>query len=769
MRRMLAPALAVGLVATGATVAAAGPWSNAGGDSGRSGFQPLAKGTAPWTQLWDATAQSDRNVQTSVLVTAPGPDGKAPRVVYGTANGAIHVRDLYSGEKIGSPAGSIVSAHKAKDVFTGFNGSVSPVESSTGAGFGQIFVVFNDRFGPTEPNPAEITDEIAIAQIDPANGRLVKRVLVPGTEKQVVSSSPVLSEPSNEGDRSLLFTTTDVAEWEKDYGTDEPASLPKLWRIPILKAAGRDAVIDLNAAESLDIPRLVPTASPSLAVMDDRSGDQPTRPQGLVTASTGDPAAPLQLYRADRFVTTPQEDGQDIGSIVGATPPPYVPPSWGPADPDATPSNLHYVMSVSVPVAPSGDPPGTGQSGAGRAPALLIASYSVRANGTTVHRLVPAEDGRNLVEAARSEAFPGRPAPQLATTQNGQAPGDGAGTVLFTTARNLYALDGGDLSLQWKLDPLDALTPGESGFSKTTAVASRDTVFVMRDGGRPLALGLADGRPLDRGAFDAFGVEGVSLSSYGTPALTSSGVLVMASDRGVFAYRSRCANPLRPLQPGRPVQGTFAGDDITGQGGNDVMDGRPGDDCITGGLGNDVAEGDQGNDEISGGPGADRLSGGADGDVIRGDGEADRLTGGDGDDLLDGGDGNDALKGGDGADTLRGATGADRLYGDAGNDVLDGAGGNDRLSGGNGNDRLRGGKGTDTLLGGNGSDELIPGPGGGTSSGGRGHDTIRAANGRADVIRCGPGIDAVAYDRRDTVHRGCEYRLLRGRRIPLRR
>lgn len=762
MRRALLPALAATLAVCG-TAAGAGMWGTAGGDSGRSGFQPLAKGTVPWTPLWDATGGTDRDVQTSVVVTGAGADGKAPRVVYGTANGAIHLRDLYTGEPVGSAAGVVVSAHKNKDVFTGFNGSVSPVETSLGGNLGQILVVFNDRFGPTEPNPEEVTDEIAIAQIDAATGRLVKRVLVPGTEKQVVSSSPVLSEPSASGDRSLLFTTVDFKEWEQDYGKETPASAPKLWRVPVLNSTSRDAVIDVDNVESLDVPRLVPTASPSLAVMDTRNGSRPTRPEGLVTTSSADPALPLKTYRADRFSTTPEEDFDDIAGDGS-----FQPPAWGPVDPKADEVNLHYVMTASVPVAPSGDPPGTGQSGAGRAPAILLASYSRQRNQTTVHRLVASEDGQNLVEAARSEAFPGRPAPQLATTQNGQAPGDGAGSVLFTTGRNLYSLDGGDLSVQWRLDPLDALAPGDTGFSRTTAIANRDTVFAMRDNGRPLALRLADGRPLDAGEFQAFPSEGVSLSSYGTPALTPGGVLVMASDRGVFAYRSRCANPLKVSGPGKPVAGTFAGDVITGAFGNESIDARPGDDCVAAGSGDDVVDGGQGNDLLEGGPGADRLLGGDDVDELRGQADNDRLDGRDGDDDVDGGDGNDTVKGGDGNDRVSGAGGTDRLYGDAGSDRLDGGSGPDRLSGGNGNDRLRGGKGRDTLIGGNGADELIPGPGGGPLSGGRGDDVIRAANGIAEVIRCGQGIDAVAYDRKDRISR-CEYRLVRGTRVPLRR
>ena len=621
--------------------------------------------------MWDAAGATDRDVQTSVLVSSPGAKGEAPRVIYGTANGAIHMRNLYTGEAIGAEAGVVVSAHKNKDVFTGYGGSVSPVETSGSGGLGQVYVVFNDRFGPTEPNPSKITDEIAIAQIDQTSGKVQKRLLVPGTAKYVISSSPVLSEPNADGDRSLVFAAVDQKDWEKNYGLETPTSTPLLFRVPITKAHSKDASIAVADTETLEVPRLTPVASPSLMVVDNRTGPENSAPRRLVTASTADPATPLQTYDADLLAG----DGGGI-PVLAETP---LPPTWGPADNQATASNLVYLLTAVVPVAPNGDPPGTGSSGAGRAPAVLVASYNVRSKLTRVHRLVPSSDGTSLVEAARSEEFPGKPAPQLSTTQNGQAPGDAAGTVLFTTARNLYALDGGDLSVQWKLDPLDALAPGDSGFSRTTAIASRDTVFVSRDNGKPLALGLADGKPLGADGFDAFG--GESVTAFGAPALTPSGVLVMASDRGVFAYRSRCANAMRPANFGTPVQGTFAGDDIKGTSGNDSLEGRPGDDCIDGGDGNDTIDGGQGTDLINAGAGLDRVLGGDDRDIVHGAADNDVLDGQDGDDAMDGGDGNDVLKGGSHNDSLDGGPGKDRLYGDSNNDSLVGGSGDDRTRG----------------------------------------------------------------------------------------
>ena len=79
--------------------------------------------------------------------------------------------------------------------------------------------------------------------------------------------------------------------------------------------------------------------------------------------------------------------------------------------------------------------------------------------------------------------------------------------------------------------------------------------------------------------------------------------------------------------------------------------------------------------------------------------------------------------------------------------ILRGLGGNDRLGGKAGNDKLYGGPGNDVLTGGPGADLL---------DGGTGNDTINARDNVKDTIRCGPGKDTVAADKKDTIARGCE-------------
>jgi Ca2+-binding RTX toxin-like protein len=68
---------------------------------------------------------------------------------------------------------------------------------------------------------------------------------------------------------------------------------------------------------------------------------------------------------------------------------------------------------------------------------------------------------------------------------------------------------------------------------------------------------------------------------------------------------------------------------------------------------------------------------------------------------------------------------------------------------------LEGEGGRDALYGGAGADVLVGGSGRNLYDGGGGNDTIRAANGLADTVACGPGVDAARVDRADTL-RGCE-------------
>jgi Ca2+-binding RTX toxin-like protein len=79
------------------------------------------------------------------------------------------------------------------------------------------------------------------------------------------------------------------------------------------------------------------------------------------------------------------------------------------------------------------------------------------------------------------------------------------------------------------------------------------------------------------------------------------------------------------------------------------------------------------------------------------------------------------------------------------------------LDGGPGRDRIGGSTGDDTILGGEGNDRIDPGRGSDRVSAGPGDDFVgAAADGKRDVIACGPGLDTVFAERLDRVARDCE-------------
>jgi uncharacterized repeat protein (TIGR01451 family) len=106
-----------------------------------------------------------------------------------------------------------------------------------------------------------------------------------------------------------------------------------------------------------------------------------------------------------------------------------------------------------------------------------------------------------------------------------------------------------------------------------------------------------------------------------------------------------------------------------------------------------------------------------------------------------------SIRGDNKGNALRGTGTGDTIKGLGGNDVLRGLGGDDCLNGGRGNDRVLAGPGSDRLIGGKGRDTL---------RGAGGPDTIKARDGQRDVIKCGPGKDAVVADTIDRVAKDCE-------------
>ena len=202
-----------------------------------------------------------------------------------------------------------------------------------------------------------------------------------------------------------------------------------------------------------------------------------------------------------------------------------------------------------------------------------------------------------------------------------------------------------------------------------------------------------------------------------------------------------CKNVITGTPLPDSLEGTPGKDKMLGLGGDDRLDGKQGNDCLYGGFdsdlliggpGDDLLEGSNGNDRLDGGPGADDLLGQQDNDT------------------LDGGPGPDRLWGGGGADSLRGGPGADVLRGQGGNDTLYGGAGNDTLIGGPGNDTIR-----EVPTAYAPTDPLDTGRNRIDAGGGR--DSIDVANGKRDVVDCGPARDTVKADKIDRI-KNCEQR-----------
>ena len=721
-------------------IAQAVSWSTAGGDQGRSGLQPLTAGSAPFESMWSAQTPAGRGPATPVVITNGGPGPRAPRVAYGTADGVIHLHSLYTGETVGPAGGIPISQSHVPWTFSGFDGLAGIVDSSTEAGLGQLFVVYNDvdqanRFN-NDPL-AQFTDDVAIAQIDAESGQLINDLPIPGTDEFQVSSQPLLTPPTDDGTRQLLFTVVNKKDWQEQYGRKEDnEATPMLIRLTIRGARNISANIDFDNMETTAVDFLNPLASPSLMNLSDESvaaprpPAQPTPPVPHVAIGTANPDSPIVSFVADDLATTG--------------------PSSPKLDRDASDVNLAIAGTPTIPVTPSGIPPGSKNSSARRAPAVLFTMHRPLLNRTIVHRLVPNAAGDGLVESVRSASYTGKPAAQLATSQAGAAPGTSAGVIILATDRNLYALKGGDLSLAWKLDRNDSLKAGSTGFTKTSPTVAAGAVLISRDNGEPLAIDLKTGDVLGGERFRPDPGQAGSQSAFGPPA-AAGGVVVYSSDRGVFAYRNRCGNVLRGSGQNEALIGTLAGDDITTLAGTDTVEGREGDDCVDAGAHEDVVDAGPGDDLVKGGGGQDRLMG-RDGN--------DTLEGNDDDDQLIGDEGNDELSGGVGEDVAKGGNGADTIFGGEGADILSGNGDADRLEGGPGADRLKGSIGDDRVIGGGGSDRLDAGPGNDIVNAlegadevfaGNGDDRVYAVDGRRDVIHCGEGSDTVDVDRGDRV------------------
>ncbi len=723
---LTAPTALALAVAAGASAA---DWQSYGGDTGRSGNQPIGDGGPPVRALYSKADAGDRGVASSIVATT-GAVG-TQRFAYATTNGRVHVRVLESGAPVGGDAGiDIDDGANEPDVFgpgpaAAAPAGVSPVDTSTATGLGQLLVVHNDD----DESP---TGDISIAQVDASGGGLVKQVPVEGTEGFSIRSSPVATLPNAGGDRVLFF----VAE----NGDDE-----RVFRVPVGDAGARGATFGpVTTTEDVNAN---PLAGPTLLWLRNPAG----APVHYVAVGAGAPDSALKTFAVADLSVGPASG--DLGDEV---------------------------QTASVPVQPDGSPPKPG----GSVTSAQVVYVAARTGDATVtHRLVQNGNAQALATAASSPALAGAPAPALATDVEAVPPGPTSGRVAVTTGRNLYLLDGTTLAHAASVSA-SPLNPGSTGFSQTTPALSAGLAYVTTDDGRQLVLRLSDAQPLAADGFTENPVNGGARrarSAFGQPAVARSFV-VFAGAKGVFVYVNRCGNAVAGTEGADRIIGTAAGAQVLALGGGDRVSAAGSDDCVFGGAGDDALSGNAGNDRVSAGgdpdrvygrsgddavsgnSGDDRVDGGSGKDTVYGRRDHDHVRGGSGEDVVRGGFGEDRVLGGGGADALSGnlgddrvsaGAGDDRVFGRSGDDGASGNAGNDRVSAGTGNDRAYGRSGDDGVSGNAGDDRVDGGTGRDRLFGRGGDDLIDARDTERDVVYCGTGRDTVRADRGDLL-RGCE-------------
>jgi hypothetical protein len=459
-------------------------WSSFGGDPGRSGHQPADSPVTAVRLLYTSTGPQDQGVVTSVITTS-GPPGRE-QVVYGTADGRVHLRRLLDGQPVGPPGGIDISDET--DAFSSTPGA-GFADASSPAALGQVYVAHNDAQG------------VAVAQIDEATGELVQRV--PVAAGYTLRSSVLLSPAVNgDGDRALLFVAIkDKPEPVEPFpavggnvtGTDGRM----LFKVTITRAHLREAgigpVTDTGGISAN------PDASPTLIYM--TANNHTKEPFVLVGTSTG---------RVLSF------------SVATLSPGPQ----------HSTGGQYDRALTPAVPVTPSGLPPGAEGSGRTSAPHFFLASTDGKA--TLLHRVIRPDYNRLRFAVEDSQKLPGAPGLALATNQLSVPEGSSAGLVYVGTDKNLYALDATSLSVQAQLSPADL--PSGAGFGHTAPTVTGNLVFVSRDNGEQLVLDSRTLQPVRTGVFSQDPGNRGARASFGQVAIAHHRQVVFASDSGLFVY-----------------------------------------------------------------------------------------------------------------------------------------------------------------------------------------------------------------------------------------
>ena len=512
---VVAAAGAVALVA--APSAQAVHWPFFGGDNGRSGYQPIDEGTAPFRFLYKEDGAEEQFIKTSIVTTTGPPTAaaNAARFAFGTNDGRVQIRRLLDGAPVG-PAGGVDigddDAFGTRSTVPGANGSsVSFVDTSGPAGLGQLFVAHNDDSEAGDATPADVE----VAQFDEATGDLIQQVDVQGTDGFTVQSSllatgPAVDNtatPANEtGDRVLFFVASN--------GNDR-----RLFRVPVTGNAGtRTATI--GGALTIDTGDIDATrfASPTIVFLKNAMGT----PVGHVAVGT------------DTGIRTFTAAALAAGPAVAL------------GGPTQTPS---------VPVQPSGLTP---NPAAGNAVTSAPFVYVAADTGTTTTAYKISGDTAALTVRQQSLPLPGEPAPALAVDQEAEA--DVAEAKVFvTTSNNLYLLSTADLSRAGQFDREDDLAGGSTGFAQTTAAGSGDLVYVTNDQAEQFVLRLSDGKPLAAGEFAAdAGASARANTGVGQPSI-SRGFVQYSGGRGAFVYRNADADDPTVALTAPAAESTLAG------------------------------------------------------------------------------------------------------------------------------------------------------------------------------------------------------------------
>jgi hypothetical protein len=488
---MTAAALVVAAAVSTAQPATGAHWPAFGGDPGRSGFQPVDQGGVPARLEWKRIGVADQDVRTSVLTSAGALADQ--RVIYGTDDGRVHLRKLLGGGLVNTRLGAIDVSASAEPFGSGA-ASVSPVETSTPSGLGQVFAVHNELYEGGVVG-------LQLAQIDEASGERARDdINIPDALGYVIESSPILTPADGSDTRHLFFVARQVSG-----GSNE-----RLWKLTIANASSRAGSVVATATSS-DLNAYT-LASPTLVWLNDAAGT-PTMYVAVATTSG------LVTLRASDLAAGP-----------------------------AAPALGQNVRTPSTPVTASGNAPGAPGSGLSVTPAIYTASAVSGSGNTRVHKLT--QDGNSqILTVTTSGELAGVGASALITDQVASSGAAAAGHVYIGTSTALHALSTTDLAVTATF---------QGSFRNTVPAATGSIVAAVRDDGRQFLLDapaltqveseLFSEDPDNAGSQKAFGQPSISrrflqfTSDKGIfvyslrRATPPTGYWLVAADGGIFSY-----------------------------------------------------------------------------------------------------------------------------------------------------------------------------------------------------------------------------------------